>query len=76
MSEPKTTTTAVDPAYLRLPTVGDHAPRIGSALITWVEPMPDHVVGYARWYEDEPVDHRPGDCRPIREAISCLLCPE
>lgn len=43
----------VDPAYRRLPTVGNHAPRIGSALITWVEPMPEHVVGYNRWYEDD-----------------------
>lgn len=52
MNESKTTT-GVDPAYRRLPTVGNHAPRIGSALITWVEPMPDHVVGYNRWYEDD-----------------------
>ena len=43
----------VDPAYRRLPTVGPHDPRLGSALITWVEPMPDHVVGYNRWYEDD-----------------------
>ena len=43
----------VDPAYRRLPTVGPHAPRVGSALITWVEPVPEHVVGYNRWYEDD-----------------------
>jgi len=43
----------VDEAYRRLPQVGPHAPRIGSALITWVEPMPEHVVGYNRWYEDD-----------------------
>ncbi len=48
MTEP-----AVDEAYRRLPTVGPHAPRLGGALITWVEPMPDHVVGYNRWYEDD-----------------------
>jgi hypothetical protein len=45
--------TPVDPAYRRLPTVGPHAPRVGAALITWVEPMPEHVVGYNRWYEDD-----------------------
>lgn len=50
MSEPGPT---VDEAYRRLPGVGPHAPRIGSALITWVEPMPEHVVGYNRWYEDD-----------------------
>jgi hypothetical protein len=44
---------AVDPAYRRLPTVGPHAPRVGGALITWVEPMPEHVVAYNRWYEDD-----------------------
>lgn len=49
MSDPETTTTAVDPANRRLPT-----------------------VGYNRWYEDELLDHRQGDCRPNREAISCL----
>ena len=43
----------VDPAYRRLPTVGSLAPKIGGALITWVEPMPEHVVGYNRWYEDD-----------------------
>jgi len=43
----------VDPAYRHLPTVGPHDPRLGAALITWVEPMPDHVVGYNRWYEDD-----------------------
>ena len=43
----------VDPAYRRLPTVGNHAPRLGGALITWVEPMPEHVIGYNRWYEDD-----------------------
>jgi hypothetical protein len=43
----------VDPAYRRLPTVGPHDPHVGAALITWVEPMPEHVVGYNRWYEDD-----------------------
>jgi hypothetical protein len=42
-----------DPAYRRLPTVGSLAPTLGSALITWVEPTPEHVVGYNRWYEDD-----------------------
>ena len=42
-----------DPAYQRLPAVGPHAPELGGALITWVEPMPEHVVGYNRWYEDD-----------------------
>ncbi len=45
--------TEVDEAYRRLPTVGPHAPNLGGALITWVEPMPEHVVGYNRWYEDD-----------------------
>ena len=43
----------VDPAYRRLPTVGPHEAALGGALITWVEPMPEHVVGYNRWYEDD-----------------------
>lgn len=42
-----------DPAYRRLPSEGPHDPRVGGALITWVEPMPEHVVGYNRWYEDD-----------------------
>ena len=52
MSQPKPSS-PVDPAYRRLPTVGPHEPGIGSALITWVEPMPEHVVAYNRWYEDD-----------------------
>jgi hypothetical protein len=36
----------VDEAYRRLPTVGPDGPRLGGALITWVEPIPEHVVGY------------------------------
>jgi hypothetical protein len=43
----------VDEAYRRLPTVGPHDPKLGGALITWVEPVPEHVVGYNRWYEDD-----------------------
>ena len=43
----------VDPAYRRLPTEGSDAPDLGAALITWVEPHPDHVRGYNRWYEDD-----------------------
>ena len=42
-----------DPAYRRLAGEGPHAPTLGGALITWVEPMPEHVVGYNRWYEDD-----------------------
>ena len=34
----------VDEAYRRLPGVGPHAPHVGAALITWVEPMPEHVA--------------------------------
>ena len=45
--------TTVDPAYRRLPGEGPHDPLLGGALITWVEPMPEHVVGYNRWYEDD-----------------------
>ncbi|MCD9624527.1 hypothetical protein [Rhabdothermincola salaria] len=45
--------TEPDEAYRRLPGVGPYAPRLGGALITWVEPMPEHVVGYNRWYEDD-----------------------
>jgi hypothetical protein len=45
--------TAPDPAYRRLAGVGPHDPALGGALITWVEPMPEHVVGYNRWYEDD-----------------------
>jgi hypothetical protein len=42
-----------DPAYRGLPTVGPFAPLLGGALITWVEPTAEHVVGYNRWYEDD-----------------------
>ena len=42
-----------DPAYFDLPAVGPHAPELGAALITWVEPVPEHIVGYNRWYEDD-----------------------
>ena len=43
----------VDEAYRRLPGTGPHAPLVGGALITWVEPVSEHVVGYNRWYEDD-----------------------
>jgi hypothetical protein len=43
----------VDPAYWRLAETGPHAPRLGSALITWVEPDPAFVREYNRWYEDD-----------------------
>lgn len=42
-----------DDAYFSLPAIGPHAPELGAALITWVEPVPEHVVGYNRWYEDD-----------------------
>lgn len=42
-----------DPAYRQLPSAGPHAPLVGGALITWVEPTPEHVAGYNRWYEDD-----------------------
>jgi len=42
-----------DPAYRRLAAEGPHRPELGGALITWVEPMPEHVSGYNRWYEDD-----------------------
>ena len=42
-----------DPAYRRLAAEGPHAPALGGALITWVEPMAEHVVPYNRWYEDD-----------------------
>ncbi|CAM8622378.1 hypothetical protein MCETE7_00145 [Acidimicrobiia bacterium] len=42
-----------DTAYRDLPAVGPFAPLLGGALITWVEPTPEHVVGYNRWYEDD-----------------------
>ena len=45
--------TTVDEAYRRLPQEGPDDPGVGGALITWVEPMPEHVVGYNRWYEDD-----------------------
>jgi len=44
---------APDPAYRKLPNEGPHAAALGGALITWVEPTPEHVVGYNRWYEDD-----------------------
>lgn len=43
----------VDEAYRRLAATGPHDPKLGGALITWVEPVPEHVVGYNRWYEDD-----------------------
>jgi hypothetical protein len=39
--------------YFRLPGVGPDDPSLGAALITWVEPNPEHVVAYNRWYEDD-----------------------
>ena len=54
MPAPNTSSASqVDPAYRRLASEGPHAPKLGGALITWVEPVPEHVVGYNRWYEDD-----------------------
>ena len=53
MSESTDAPRPVDPAYRRLPTEGPDAPDLGGALITWVEPMAEHVVAYNRWYEDD-----------------------
>ncbi len=42
-----------DEAYHRLPGTGPYPVRIGSALITMVEPHPGHERAYNRWYEDD-----------------------
>jgi hypothetical protein len=42
-----------DEAYSRLPKSGPYLPKIGSALITMVEPHVGHDHGYNRWYEDD-----------------------
>ena len=42
-----------DEAYSRLPKSGAYLPKIGSALITMVEPHVGHEWGYNRWYEDD-----------------------
>ncbi len=47
------TTAAPDPAYRALPATGPFSPELGHALITWVEPAPEHVHAYNRWYEDD-----------------------
>jgi hypothetical protein len=39
--------------YSVLPAVGPYDVRIGSALITMVEPHPGHEHAYNRWYEDD-----------------------
>jgi len=46
------TTTPANP-YSELPAAGPYEPRIGSALITLVEPHPGHELAYNRWYEDD-----------------------
>jgi len=64
----------VDPAYRRLPTLGPDQAALGGALITWVEPMPEHVVGYNRWYED---DHMITGAMVMPWMFSCrrFVCP-
>jgi hypothetical protein len=54
MSTPPDTTpqTGPDP-YSALPAVGPYETRIGSALITLVEPHEGHEHAYNRWYEDD-----------------------
>src|SRR5436190_5574329 len=42
-----------DNPYSELPKVGPYEVRIGSALITMVEPNPGHERAYNRWYEDD-----------------------
>lgn len=42
-----------DKAYSELPATGPYEVRIGSALITMVEPHPGHDRAYNRWYEDD-----------------------
>ncbi len=39
--------------YSELPAVGPYETKIGSALITMVEPNPGHEHAYNRWYEDD-----------------------
>ena len=39
--------------YSELPAVGPYETKIGSALITMVEPHPGHEHAYNRWYEDD-----------------------
>ena len=39
--------------YSELPATGPYETRIGSALITLVEPHPGHDRAYNRWYEDD-----------------------
>ena len=39
--------------YYELPKVGPYEVRIGSALITMVEPHVGHEHDYNRWYEDD-----------------------
>jgi hypothetical protein len=39
--------------YSQLPAVGPYEVKIGSALITMVEPHVGHEVAYNRWYEDD-----------------------
>jgi hypothetical protein len=40
-------------AYSTLPGEGPYATRLGSALITLVEPTEGHDLAYNRWYEDD-----------------------
>src|SRR6516165_7869611 len=42
-----------DNPYSELPKVGPYEVRIGSALITMVEPHRGHERAYNRWYEDD-----------------------
>ncbi|MFI5042410.1 MAG: hypothetical protein ACHQNA_11285 [Acidimicrobiales bacterium] len=39
--------------YSELPATGPYDARLGSALITLVEPHPGHDAAYNRWYEDD-----------------------
>ena len=42
-----------DDVYYTLAQTGPYAAKIGSALITMVEPHPGHDAAYNRWYEDD-----------------------
>ena len=42
-----------DDPYYTMAQTGPYAAKIGSALITMVEPHPGHDAAYNRWYEDD-----------------------
>jgi hypothetical protein len=50
---PETTPESGPSPYSAMPAVGPYETRIGSALITLVEPHEGHEHAYNRWYEDD-----------------------